>query len=293
MAVFYRMVLRATPPSKEIRPGANDFIAISMTDRKHALMCEQMLASMRRTWAELPTFRLLIDSRRGAVNIERLRRSYGGCLETVDWANVAKHHQSLQRTELVEFAEGNILGRKLAFIAASADEAKTLWIDNDILFFKDFLPLIRAQADGVFVGATRDSAFGGTEPFSSYAPGLAHHLFQDNTSVPSINSGLTLASGRIYDAFQLAPLVKHTLATGEQNYFTEQTVIAWAALQSRNIIWDMQLVRLDDSDIYRLRPSTSDGTWLARHYTGNIRHLFWRDAFFQRFRLTQQGHHNG
>ncbi|MFT3867254.1 MAG: hypothetical protein QM715_02040 [Nibricoccus sp.] len=285
--------MRIPSQAQRTKPAAEDFIAITMTDRKHALMCEQMLLSMQRTWSELPTVRLLVDDRHGSVNTKRLQRSYGGLIQLVDWAHIIEHHKNRQRLELIEFAEGNLLGRKLAFILSEADQQKTLWIDNDILFFQDFLPLVQAQPDGVFVGATRDSTFGGSEKLASYAPGLARHLFQGDASVPSVNSGLTLASGCIYDAFQLAPLVKHTLDTREHSYFTEQTVIAWAALRSRKIIWDMQVVRLDDTDIYQLGPSPTDHSWRARHYTGNIRHLFWRDAFFLRFRGRNKISHAG
>ncbi len=262
-----------------------------MTDRRHETMCEQMLASLQRTWSMLPEFHLLVDDRHGSVNIDRLRRSYGGPLSATSWPRVSALHQASHRPELVEFASGNLLGRKLAFIMASAESRRTLWIDNDILFFRDFIPLVRAQPEGVFIGATRDAIFGRTDRFCSYAPRLAQHLFQGRAEVPSINSGLCLACGDVYGTFGLAAPVKHTLATGETNYFTEQTVISWGALQSRGIIWDMDRVRLDDDDIYRLAPSREKPTYYARHYTGNIRHLFWRDAFHLRFSRKGGGSH--
>ena len=279
-AVLYRTALRFAPLRRENKPSATDFVIISMTDRKHALMCEQMLASIGRIWSEFPTIRLLVDERRGPVNFDRLQRSYSGRIEAVAWEVITTQHLQKSRPELVNFAEGNLLGRKLAFIAASAEQQRTLWVDNDILFFRDFVPLVRTQTAGTFVGATRDSSFGHKGLFCGYAPKLARHLFKDQSDIPSINTGLCLCNGPVYEAFELSSLVRHTLEIREQNYFTEQTVLAWAALQSRGVIWDTQIVRLDDTDIYRLRPLPGQELWCARHYTGNIRHLFWRDAFF-------------
>jgi hypothetical protein len=281
-APLFRAALHVSATPRYAKPPNEDFALISMTDRDHLFMCEQMIASVNRAWSEVPRLELLIDTRKGNVDTTRIQKLHSAAVTIVTWGDVEKHHADGQRADLITFARENLLGRKLAFILASVERQKTLWVDNDVLFFRDFIPLVRAQPDGVFIGATRDMTFGRSDPLCSYAPQLARHLFGEQALVPLINSGLCLGHGNIYDEHHLAALIQRTLDTKEQSYFTEQTVIAWAALHSRGVLWEEPVIHLDDSDIQTLSPTYKGQIWHARHYTGNVRHLFWRDAFFLR-----------
>jgi hypothetical protein len=104
--------------------------------------------------------------------------------------------------------------------------------------------------------------------------------FLTDPDAPPVNAGLHLSEGAIYEALDLSPPVRFALESGEHHYLTEQTIIAIAALRSAGIYWERADAHLADDDCYTLRPTFRGRSWLARHYTGNVRHLFWRDAFF-------------
>ena len=262
---------------------ARDLHVATMSGKNHVLMLEQMLWTLSRTWEELPQIRLLSDGTFTSAHLARIQRGYTGTVELVEAEALERHHESRGRPELVEFSRANYFGRKLAFIIAEAELHPTLWADNDILFYGDFSEdLRRLLARGSILGATRDASFGKTTPLFGYDPVLAKHLFGNRPDVPSLNAGFCFASGPVYDAHGISEIVRWSLQDGRHGYLTEQTIVAYTALASAGILWDEPVVHMADDDIYTLGPTYRHQPWKARHYTGNVRHLFWRDAFCRR-----------
>jgi hypothetical protein len=279
---LYRGLLRCWPARFPDKPADDRLQVITMSGRNHLLMLEQMLATLARSWCVLPQVRVVSDGSLADADLAQLRRRYTGRIVFTAGAELERHHLARGRPELVQFCRDNYFGRKLALITGAADEGPSLWVDNDVLFFRDLSPDLLRLADGPpLLGATRDASFGKTERFFGYDPGFAQELFGD-ADIPAVNAGFAFARGAIYDALQLAPLVRRALERGH-GYLTEQTIVAWAALHSGGILWDRDVVHLDDKDATTLGPTYRTQSWTARHYTGNIRHLFWRDAHFRRF----------
>jgi hypothetical protein len=69
------------------------------------------------------------------------------------------------------------------------------------------------------------------------------------------------------------------------NHFTEQTFLAIASKLLGGEVWSMTEVACFQSDRFDLKPSFQKQPWVARHYVGPVRHLFWKDAFFNRTKL--------
>lgn len=288
-AALHRFLLKITPASPVTKPVGEDLHIITMSGRLHTPMCEQMLLSLGAAWSELPTVHLLPDASSTIADLKRIRRVYPGPIEMVEWEEVRRHHALRGRPELNEFAEADLFGRKLAFALASADLRRTLWVDNDILFFRDVVPLLRANYGAApFLGAARDASFDRTTSFYSYAPQMAEEFLSRLPEVPAINAGIHLSEGSIYEALGLAELVRFSLTSGEHHYVTEQTIVAIAALRSRGILWDEPVMHMDHDDIYTLGPTFTGKPWCGRHYTGNVRHLFWRDALFLRLQRLRR-----
>lgn len=262
---------------------APELRVITMSGRNHVLLLEQMLATLAASWTALPAVHLLSDGSLRPGDLDAVRRRYAGPVTLVETAALEVHHAARGRPELVRFCRENYFGRKLAFIMGAADEHPSLWVDNDVLFFGDFATDLRRLAAGpALIGATRDASFGKTARFFGYDVPLAEHLFAGEPDAEPVNAGFTFARGPVYDTLQLAPVVEHALR-GEHGYLTEQTIVAYAVRRSGGILWDGQTVHLDDKDSTTLRPTYRGRPWRARHYTGNVRHLFWRDAFYRRF----------
>lgn len=280
-AAFHRSLVRLLPASPVTKPVAQDLHLVTMSGRNHALFCEQMLLTLGATWSELPVVHILPDKHSTTADLERIRRVYRGPINLLNWEDICRHHAERGRTELIKFAEADQFGRKLALTLASADLRRSLWVDNDILFFGDLVPIIRAVSESKpYLGAARDATFGRTTPYFSYAPLMAREFFDPLPNVPPINAGINLSQGPIYEALRLFEPVRFALDSGEHHYVTEQTIVAIAAMRSRGILWDEPTVHMDDDDIYTLGPTYPGKVWRARHYTGNVRHLFWRDAMF-------------
>ena len=68
---------------------------------------------------------------------------------------------------------------------------------------------------------------------------------------------------------------------------TEQTILAEAVFQVGRIAWSLEVVRLFDGDKFTIKPTYVGKQWIARHYVGYIRHLFWRDALAVRLRVGE------
>jgi hypothetical protein len=62
-------------------------------------------------------------------------------------------------------------------------------------------------------------------------------------------------------------------------FFTEQTLFAHMASKSLGILWGLDIIKNFNGDNQSLTAMPLDNI-VARHYTTNVRHLFWRDAFF-------------
>ncbi len=279
----YQRILRHWPARALAKPVAPELRVITMSGRNHVLLLEQMLATLAASWTELPSIHLLSDGTLRESDVAAVRRRYAGPITVVESAALEAHHAARARPELVRFCRENYFGRKLAFIMGAADEHPSLWVDNDVLFFGDFSADLRRLAGRApLIGATRDASFGKTERFFGYDVPLAEHLFAGQPEAAAVNAGFTFANGPVYDTLQLAAVVRHALA-GAHGYLTEQTIVAHAVRQSGGILWDAQTVYLDDKDMNTLGPTYRRQPWRARHYTGNVRHLFWRDAFYRRF----------
>jgi len=92
------------------------------------------------------------------------------------------------------------------------------------------------------------------------------------------SSGLLFIYGAdVYEKFKLEELF--TRLNDYTNYYTEQTIFAHIASQSAGIIWPMDIIKNFGTDNQQVKPMSKTNV-IARHYTMNVRHLFWRDAFF-------------
>ena len=65
----------------------------------------------------------------------------------------------------------------------------------------------------------------------------------------------------------------------DHNNLTEQTIFAYLQKTSGPSLLSADKYLLYSTDQFALRPSFKKNA-VARHYIGQIRHMFWRDAFF-------------
>lgn len=271
LPVLYKFLLsyKHMQPDKP-KPDA-DVQVLMMTGRNHLLMTTLAIASIARNWAALP---VLIISTDGSISRQQVLKKlafWPGRLQVYDWEDTVHFHQTHKHAALLRYAEAHHFGKKMALILRFAAQFPVLWLDSDLLFFNDFNPYIPETGSNF--------ACGGSEDFQrAYHQAVLDSL---GTALPDdyrFNAGIILASGdHIYERFNLEELLNRIYPA--YDFLTEQTIFAYIAQQSLQVLWPETVIRSFHGDSQQIKAMNINNT-VARHYTSNVRHLFWRDAFY-------------
>ncbi|HVE80299.1 MAG TPA: hypothetical protein VNA89_15650, partial [Gemmatimonadaceae bacterium] len=121
-----------------------------------------------------------------------------------------------------------------------------------------------------------------------YQPAYDLDLAGEDTALlaspPYINTGVTFLQGDLLAAIDLARPLR--VAAERYNHFAEQTILALAARRLAAPTWAPSVVACFQDDHQSLAVTYRDRSWVARHYVGPVRHLFWRDALALRVGVT-------
>ncbi|NOW98772.1 hypothetical protein [Mucilaginibacter sp. SG564] len=270
LPTLYRKLLRHKKIVVSSSKPQADLTVITMTGKKIMDMTRLSILSIARYWDNLPK---LIVASDGTISTEEICKNlsfWPGELVATNWEQTEAYHLAKNRTALVNYAHGHVLGKKMAVILHYAEIEPVVWIDSDILFYGDFLKHIPPHGDFIC---------GGSEEGYSVYDDRALNFFNNNLyDVYKFSSGLLLIYGQhIYEQFNLEELL--TQLPNHDHYFTEQTIFAHMASTSAGILWSMDAIKNFNHDNQQIKPMSKNNV-LGRHYTVNVRHLFWRDAFF-------------
>jgi hypothetical protein len=267
---LYRQLLKfkiIAPPVKE----KSGLVVIMMTGKKLISMTRLSIFSIAKTWAVLPNLIIATDGTLSSEQIKSTLNFWPGELEVTDWLETERYHSDKKRSNLVNYAHVNVLGKKLAFILHYAERYPVLWIDSDILFYNDFTKFIPSNIEAFFCG-------GSEEPPTLHDDRVLRFYNNNPYEKYSFSSGIMMIKGRdIYEKYDIETLFD-TLSDYD-HYFTEQTIFAHISSQSLGVVWGMDIIKNFTHDNLVLQPMPVKNV-IARHYTKNVRHLFWRDAFF-------------
>jgi len=234
-------------------------------------MTRLSVLSITSSWSALPKLIISTDGTISADEINKNLSFWPGELVVEYWDNIAAYYTKKGKTELVEYGNTHIFGKKLAIILYYAATTPVLWIDSDILFFKDFLPYIPERTNGFACGGSEDFTAAYHEPVLK---GFNNNLYK----LYKFNAGLLYVSGdSIYEDFNLQQIIK--AIHPDYDFCTEQSIFAHIASKSLGILWSKEIVKNFNEDSQELKAMPINNA-TARHYTSNIRHLFWRDALF-------------
>lgn len=271
LPAIYRQLLRF----KNIKPIASkkgsDITILSMTGKHFINMTRLSLESIAKTWSSIPNLIITSDE---TISIEQIKKNlafWPGELKVESWEETATYHRKKNRMALLQYGDAHPFGKKLAIILRHAETGPVIWIDSDILFFNDFTPFIPQPVTGF--------ACGGTEDFTAAYHEAVVKKFNCNLyELYQFNAGLLYVSGQnIYEDFKLEDVLE--TIHPEYDFCTEQTIFAYIASKSIGILWPATCIKNFNTDNQQVSPMPVDNDTIARHYTSNIRHLFWRDAF--------------
>lgn len=242
-----------------------------MTGEKHLEFLKYSMWSIANSWSKLPVLYVYGDGSLVKEKIKEKLTFWENDLHIDDWEICKKHHLNHNRKALINYANVDPFGKKLALILYHASTSPTIWVDNDILFYRDFISLIpESIKETETCGGCEDWTTGYHKEIVNFYPILL--------KFESFNAGLLYVHGKnFYERYQLEEILNKIHP--HYDFFTEQSIFAKFASESLGKIWSKKVILNFNTDKQELTPMNTKNS-IARHYTSNIRHLFWRDLFF-------------
>jgi hypothetical protein len=269
-------------PIKVLRKKATaTFCYLTIGGRIHWLMLRESLFSLYHTWSSLPLIKVVSDGSWSAEEFHSVFAWWPGEVEVLTRERVVAAVRAAGEEELAQYAVASPYGLKLAAIASQAREQPLLFVDADILWFKDPLPLLGDPASWAKPrGVSESSCYQRRDMALRYCPQVLEP--------PFVNGGILALKGEFLDQSLLRSMVREALADPRDGTF-EQTIIATAVLKGAGLFpGKLSLVELDDVKKLRHRDMIKEG-YYSRHYVNWMRHLLYRDALRLRWQALFKG----
>jgi hypothetical protein len=269
---LYRQILKLKRITVAGNKSKSTQVVLMMTGKYHLDMTRLAVLSIANSWDILPRLIIITDGTIAINNVIKKLSFWPGELSVQDWQETADYHSAKQRPALVNYANAHPFGKKMAIILHHANKQPVVWVDSDVLFFNDFTRYIPQNIKGF--------ACGGSEDFmAAYHEAVLKKFDFQLPALYHFNAGILLAFGEgIYEDFTLENVLN--AIHPDYDFCTEQTIFALIASKSLGIIWPLEVIKSFSSDTQQVKGMATKNV-VARHYTSNVRHLFWRDAIFR------------
>ncbi len=264
--VLSRWSIKPLPPKPE--SGLN---YLTIGGRSHWLMLRESMFSLYKSWKKLPTITVVSDGSWSASDFYPVFSWWPGKINILSREEIIAQAGAAGEREFAQYAEASAYGLKLASIVLLAQREPVLFVDADILWFKDPADLF-GPAD--FWAKPR-----GVRESNCYQHrDMALRFCPEVLEPPFVNGSILALHGEFLTADILRPMVHEALADPKDGAF-EQTIIATAIkLRGEFFPEKLILVGFDDVDRFRSRDMRDEG-YYSRHYVNWMRHLLYRDAF--------------
>src|SRR5213592_171542 len=123
------------------KPIAN-FSYLTMCDRPHWLTLRESLFSLHRSWISLPEITIISDGTWTASEFGDVFAWWPAAITVLTRQQICEAALSANLPELADYARGSPYGLKLAAIVVEARKRPILFVDADILWFRDPLHLL-------------------------------------------------------------------------------------------------------------------------------------------------------
>ena len=269
--------LPAAPRRRELPPAT--FRLLCVSGRRHLPLLRESLRTLLASWTALPELLVVSDGSMAPDDLARALSFWPAPLATRSRDDVAARARALGVPLVDAFAAISGFGAKFAAIVTSALERPTLFVDADVLWFRDFsaeVAALAAERGEVVLRVSEDFQ-------RAYDEDVLAAMGEPLAEPPFVNSGVVFLRGDLLHAVDLsAGLVP---ASRRPHPFAEQTLLALAARRLQAPLLAQSLVACQVSDSQSLLITYRGRPWHARHYVGPVRHLFWRDALGLRLRV--------
>ena len=269
-------ILSRWPISPQLAKPIANFCYLTMCDRAHWLMLRESLFSLYRSWNSLPEVTVVSDGSWTANEFAEVFGWWPTPITVLTQAEICELVSSAGLPELADYARQSPYGLKLAAIITLAKRQPALFVDADILWFRDPMLLIGDPASWDKPRALREN-----NCYQRRDMALRHcaQVLQP----PFVNSGIVALHGELMFPGLLRSMVRDA-SRDPLDSSCEQTIIASAMKLGGELFPDkLSLVEFDDVHRFRSRDMWTEG-YYSRHYVNWMRHLLYRDALRLRWR---------
>ena len=268
------------PPQSAKSATKLNFCYLTLSDRVHWLMLRESLLSLHRSWNSLPELTVISD---GTWEVDEFAEVFAwwpapiGVLKREEVCTSAFYAGF---PELADYARESLYGLKLAAIVTQAKKLPVLFVDADILWFRDPASLLGDPPLWGNPRALRESS-------CHQRREMALQYCASVLEPPYVNSGMVALYGELMAPELLRTMVQEALPHPKDSS-CEQTIIATAVKLGGEFLPEkLSLVEFDDVHRFRSRNMKAEG-YYSRHYVNWMRHLFYRDAL----KLRREGINN-
>jgi hypothetical protein len=251
------------------KPIAN-FCYLVVSDRAHWLLLRENLFSMHRTWNSLPQVTVVGDGSWTADEFAEVFAWWPAPIKILARQEICTAAYSAGFPELAEYARESPYGLKLAAIVTQAMKQPLVFVDADILWFRDPTSLLGDSSSWRKPRALRESN-------CHQRRDMALRYCVRVMEPPFVNSGIVALHGELMPSEILRSMTQDALPY-PQDSSCEQTIIATAVKLSGELFPEkLSVLEFDDVHKFRSRNIKAEG-YCSRHYVNWMRHLFYRDA---------------
>jgi len=263
-------VLSRWPISAQPAKPIANFCYLTISDRAHWLMLRESLFSLFHSWSSLPKITAVSDGSWSAEEFAEVFAWWPGPLTVLTRQEVCTAASSAGFRELADYARQSPYGLKLAAIVTQARKQPVLFVDADILWFKNPASVL---GDPTLWDKPRALRENNCHQRREMAPRHCPQVLEP----PFVNSGIVTLHGELMAPEILRSMV-HDALTDPHDSRCEQTIIA-VAIKLGGEFFPEQLSLVEFDDVHRFRSrNMNDGSYCSRHYVNWMRHVLYRDA---------------
>jgi hypothetical protein len=266
-------------PPQSVKPAAN-FCYLMVSDRGHWLMLRESLFSLYRSWNSVPKITVVSDGSWTVDEFAHVFAWWPAPMRVLTRQEICTAALSAGLPELGEYARESPYGLKLAAIVTQAKKQPVLFVDADILWFRDPPPLLGDPVSWDKPRALRETN-------CHQRRDIAIQYCTQVLEPPFVNSGIVALHGELMAPELLRSMVQEALPSPLDSS-CEQTIIATAVKLGGEFFPEkMGLVEFDDVHKFRSRDMWAEG-YCSRQYVNWMRHMLYRDALKLRLHLGRQ-----
>jgi hypothetical protein len=271
MGEMAHTALSRWPISKQRAKPQSDVRYMTIAGRAHWMMLRESLWSIYRTWAELPTIIVVSDGSWTREEFDPVFAWWPTAINVLERGDVLAMAKAADEPKLNAYAEASPNGVKLAAIVLVARSTALLFVDVDILWFRDPVLLLGDPASWIKPRALREN-------YCTQRRDMALRYCAQVLEPPFVNAGIVALHGELMDPGLLCSMVQETLRN-PQDASCEQTIFATAVKLGGEFLPEkLSLVAIDDAYSFFIRNAKQEG-YYSRHYVTPVRQLIYRDAF--------------